>query len=111
MVAEQVRPVQILLVEPLVMLLHSGHITAWYSRRDSDMLLCTFISYTDVLSPSRIAEKNNSHPLCTAHFAPVLRRFPLLHGSGAGISGIGMLIYSLYCGIGISSGDGIYTDD
>ena len=37
--------------------------------------------------------------------APVLRRFPLLHGSGAGIPGIGILIYSWYCGIGISSGD------
>ena len=34
--------------------------------------------------------------MCTAHFAPVLRRFPLLHGSGAGISGIGILIYSWY---------------
>ena len=35
------------------MLLHSGHITAWYSRHDSDILL----SFTDVLGPSRIAEK------------------------------------------------------
>ena len=53
--------------------------------------------------------ENNSHPLCTVHFAPVLRRFPLLHGSGDGIPGIGILIYSRYCGIGISSGDGVYS--
>ena len=52
-------------------------------------------------------ENSSHHPLCTAHFAPVLRRFPLLHGSGAGYPGIGILIYSWYCGIGISSGDGI----
>ena len=38
--------------------------------------------------------ENNSHPLFTAHFAPVLRRFPLLHGGGAGIPGIGILICS-----------------
>ena len=38
--------------------------------------------------------------------APVLRG-PLLHGSGACITGIGILIYSWYCGIGVSSGDGI----
>ena len=45
--------------------------------------------------------------MCTAHFAPVLCRLPRLHGSGAGIPGIGILIYSWYCSIGISSGDGI----
>ena len=31
--------------------------------------------------------------LRTAHFAPVLRRFPLLHGGRAGIPGIGIYIF------------------
>ena len=39
-----------------LMLLHSGHIIAWYSRHDGDILL-----HTDVLVPSRIAWRN-SHP-------------------------------------------------
>ena len=84
------------------MLLHSGHITAWYSRHDSDILLCTQTSWAQVG-----LHRKQFSSLCTALFAPVLRRFPLLHGSGAGILGIGILIYSWYCGIGISSGDGI----
>ena len=62
----------------------------------------TYFSAHRGLGPKSDWRENNSHPLCTAHFAPVLRRFPLLHGSGAGIPGI--LIYSWYCGIGISSG-------
>ena len=37
---------------------------------------------------------NNSHFWSTAHFAPFLCRFPVLHGSGAGILGIGILIFS-----------------
>ena len=85
-----------------VMLLHSGHITAWYSRHDSDILLCTQTSWAQVGS-----KRKQFSSLCTAHFAPVLCRLPHLHGSGAGIPGIGILIYSWYCGIGISSGDGI----
>ena len=56
-----------------VMLLHSGHITAWYSRRDSDILLCTQTSWAQVGS-----HRKQFSSLCTAHFAPVLRRFPLL---------------------------------
>ena len=40
---------------------------------------------------------------------PVLRRFPLLRGRGAGIPGIGILIHSWYCGIGTSSGDSNYS--
>ena len=86
------------------MLLRSGHIAAWYSGHDSDVHL---IHRRLELKSDR--RENSSHPLCTAHFAPVFRRFPLLHGSGAGIPGIGILIYSSYCSIGISSGDGIYS--
>ena len=71
------------------MLLHSGHITAWYSRHDSDILLFTRTSWAQVGS-----KRKQFSSLCTAHFAPVLRRFPLLHGSGAGITGIGILLYS-----------------
>ena len=55
------------------MLLQSGHITACDSRHDNDIHL-----HTDVLSSSGIREENISHPLCTAHFAPVLRWFTLL---------------------------------
>ena len=86
------------------MLLHSGHITAWYSRHDSDILLCTQTSWAQVG-----LHREQFSSLCTAHFAPGWRRFPHLHGSGAGIPGIGILIYSWYCGIGISSGDCIYS--
>ena len=85
-----------------VMQLHSGHITAWYSRHDSDILLCTQTSWAQVGS-----HRKQFSSLCTAHFAPVLCRLPRLHGSGTGIPGIGTLIYSLYCSIGTSSGDGI----
>ena len=66
----------------------------------------TFISYTDVLAQVGSHRKQFSS-LRTAHFAPVLCRLPRLHGSGAGIPGIGILVYSWYCGIGIASGDGI----
>ena len=69
----------------------------------------TYIYAHRRLGPKSDCIENNSHLLCTAHFAPVLRRFPLLHGSGAGIPGIGILIDFLYCGIGISSGDGNYA--
>ena len=69
----------------------------------------TYFSAHRRLGPKSDRRENNSHPLCTALFAPVLRRFPLLHGSGAGVPGIGILIYSWYCGTGISSGDGIYS--
>ena len=75
------------------MLLHSGHITAWYSRHDSDMLLFTQTSWAQVGS-----NRKQFSSLCTAHFAPVLRRFPLFNGSGAGIPGIGIMIYSWSCG-------------
>ena len=56
------------------MLLHSGHITAWYSRHDNDILLCTQTSCAKVGS-----HRKQFPSLCTANFAPVLRRFPLLH--------------------------------
>ena len=56
------------------MLLHSGHITAWYSRHDSDILLCTQTSWAQVG-----LHRKHFSSLCTAHVAPVLRRFPLLH--------------------------------
>ena len=69
----------------------------------------TYFSAHRRLGPKSDRIENDSHPLCTAHSAPVLRRFPLLHGSGAGIPGIGILIYSWYCGVGISSGDGNYS--
>ena len=68
----------------LVMLLHSGHITAWHSRHDSDILLCAQTSWAQVGS-----HRKQFSSLCTAHFAPVLCRFQLLHGSGAGIPGMG----------------------
>ena len=69
----------------------------------------TYFSAHRRLGPNSDRRENNSHPSCTAHFAPVLRRFPLLHGSGSGIPGIWVLISSWYCGIGISSDDGIYS--
>ena len=56
-----------------VMLLHSGRITAWYGRHDSDILLCTQTSWAQVES-----HRKQFSSLCTAHFAPVLRRFPTL---------------------------------
>ena len=67
----------------------------------------TYFSAQKVLGPSRIAEKTILIPCAQRIFAPVLCRFPRLHGSGTGIPGIGILIYSWYwSGIGISSGDG-----
>ena len=73
------------------MLLHSGHITACDSRHDSDI----FSLHTDVLSSSRIREKTIlilvHSALCTR-----LRRFPLLHGSGASIPGIGIFLILWY---------------
>ena len=38
----------------------------------------TYFSADRRLGPKSDRIENNSHPLCTAHFAPVLRRFPLL---------------------------------
>ena len=67
------------------------------------LLLCTQTSWAQVGSHGK-----QFSSLCTAHLAPVLCRLPRLHG-GAGIPGIGVLIYSWYCGIGISSGDGIWS--
>ena len=78
-------------------------------QADTVDMTVTFLSSHRRLELKSDPRENNSHPLCTAHFAPVLCRFPRLHGSGAGIPGIGILIYSWYCGIGISSGDGIYS--
>ena len=77
----------------------------WYSRHDSYILLCAQTSRHRRRGPKSDPIENSSHPLCTAHFAPVLRGLPLLHGSGAGIPGIWKLIYSRYCGIGRSSGE------
>ena len=78
------------------------------SQPDTVDMTVTFLSSHRRLELKSDTRENNSHPFCTAHFAPVLRRFPLLHGSGAGIPGIGILIYSWYCGIGILSADGVY---
>ena len=90
------------LVEPVLCSCTVGHITARCSRLDSDILLCRQTSWAQVGS-----KRKPFSSLCTAHSALVLRRFPLLHGSGASILGIGLLIYFWYCGTGISSGDGI----
>ena len=87
----------------LAMLLHS-RITPQPDAIDTTL---TFILFTDVWCPSRTSGRQRVSSLCTAHIAPVLRRFPLMHGSGAGIPGIVVLIYSWHCGIGILSGDGI----
>ena len=79
----------VVLVEPLQCFCTVGDITACCSRHDSDILLFTQTSWAQVGS-----HRQQFPSLCTAHFAPVLRRFPLLHGSGASIPGIGILIYS-----------------
>ena len=92
----------ILFVEPVLCSCTVGHMTAWYSRHDSDVLLCTQTSWAQVGS-----QRKQISSLCTTHFAPVSHRLPRLYGSGAGIPGIGILIYSWYCGIVISSDDGI----
>ena len=47
--------------------------TAWYSRHDSDILLCTQTSRAQVG-----LHRKQFSSLCTAHFASVLRRFPVL---------------------------------
>ena len=69
-------------------LLHSGHITACYSRHDSDVHLVH--RRLELKSDRREQLSSIVH----SALAPVLRRFPLLHGSGAGYPGIGILIYS-----------------
>ena len=79
------------------------------SQPDTVDMTVTYFSAHRRLELKSDPRRKQFSSLCTAHFAPVLRRFPLLHGSGAGIPGIGILIYSWYCGIGISSGDGIYS--
>ena len=56
----------------------------------------TFIPFTDVLSSSRIMQKQLASSIVHSALAPVLRRFPLLHGSGGGYPGIVVLIYSWY---------------
>ena len=48
------------------MLLHSGHITACYSRHDSDIHLI----HRRLELKSDRREKNSHHPLCTAHLHP-----------------------------------------
>ena len=92
-------------------LLNLCYVVAQWSQQpvtvdmDSDIHL-----HTDVLSSSRIREENNSHPCAHAHFAPVLRRFPLLHGSGAGYSwnwDIDLFLVLRYCDIRV--GNGIYS--
>ena len=76
-------------------MLHSGHITAWYSRHDNDILVCTQTSWAQVGLHRKTILIHVHSAFCT-----VLRRFPLLHGCGAGIPGIRILIYSWYCGTG-----------
>ena len=71
-----------------VMWLHSGHITSWYSKHDSDISLFTQTSW------AQVGFKKKKFSFCTAHFALFLCRLPRLHGSGAGILGIRTLIYS-----------------
>ena len=50
-------------VEPVLCCCTVGHITAWYSRHDSDILLYTQTSWTQV----GLRENGSHHPLCTAH--------------------------------------------
>ena len=52
----------------------------------------TFMSFTDVLSSSRITRKQFASSIVHGALAPVLCCFPILHGSGAGCPGIGILI-------------------
>ena len=76
-----------MLVQPVLCSCTVGHITACDSRHDIDNHLIH-----RRLGPKSDQRENNSHPCA----APVLCRLPHLHGSGAGIPGIGILIYSWY---------------
>ena len=96
--------------------MHSRHVlvepvqrccTVVTSQPDAVDVTVTFTSYTDVLSSSRIAENTTLIIHCAQRICTRFASFPRLHGSGAAIPGIGTLIYSWYCDIGISSGDGI----
>ena len=71
-----------------------------------DMIVTYFSSHRRLELKSDPRE-NNSHP-CAPRTLPFFCVVSTpLHGSGAGIPEIGILIYSWCCGIGISSGDGI----
>ena len=81
------------------------HNSAHFLRPQRELLVCCASTQT---SWAHVGSKRKQFSsLCAAHFAPVLCRLPHLHGCGAGIPGIGILIYSQYCSVGISSGDGI----
>ena len=53
------------------------------SQPDTVDLTVTYFSSHRRLELKSDPRRNKFSSLCTAHFAPVLRRFPLLHGSGA----------------------------
>ena len=59
-------------------------------------LTLTCFSCTDVFGPSRITRKQLASSVVHSALLHDLRRFQLLHGSGAGYSGIVVLIYSWY---------------
>ena len=64
------------------------------SQLDTVDMTVTFLSSDRRLELKSDPREKQFSSLCTAHFAPILCRFPFLHGSGAGIPGIGILIYS-----------------
>ena len=86
--------------DKVLCLLNLCYVVAQWSHRSLvtvDMTV-TFLSSHRRLELKSDPRRKQFSSLCTVHFAPVLRFFPLLHGSGAGILGIGILIYSWYCG-------------
>ena len=85
-----------MLVELVLSSCTVGHITACDSRHDIDIHLIHRRPW-----PKSDRREKQFSSLC------IVCRLPRLHGSGAGIPGIGILINSWYCGLGISSGDGI----
>ena len=64
------------------MLLHSGLITAWYSRHDSDILLCTQTSWAQVGSKRKQFSSIVHSPLCTRFSS-----FPTLAASSSSLHG------------------------
>ena len=93
-----------LLVEPVLCSCTVGHITACHSRPDTDNHLHTYFSSHRRLGPKSDRMENNSHPCAQRTLHPLCVVF---HACMVGIPGIWILIYSWYCGIWISSGDGI----
>ena len=78
-----------MLVEPVLC-----SCTVVTSQPDTVDMTVTYFSSHRRLGPKSDQREKQFQSLCTAHFAPVLCRLPRLHGSGAGIPGIGILIYS-----------------